>query len=224
MSQQVLPFYLVCDESGSMAGAPVDAINKSLPDLHQEIGSNPAVADKTRFCLISFSDKTEILLPLSDLSAITSMPALKPNGGTSYGQVFDVLRETINNDVNELKKQGHQVYRPTVFFLSDGQPADDWHAAYQSLTDPGWRPRPNILAFGFGQADAAVIRQVATTKAFISDGTLGPTDALKEFAKSLIRSIVNSGTSSASNSNEGSAVLVMPEQVPGYVTMEADQV
>jgi uncharacterized protein YegL len=223
MSQQILPFYLLCDESGSMAGAPVDAINQSLPELHQEIGSNPVVADKTRFCLMSFSDQTEILLPLSDLSQITSMPALKPNGGTLYGQAFDRLRNTINSDVNQLKNEGHQVYRPTVFFLSDGQPGDNWQSSYQMLIDQSWRPRPNILAFGFGQADATVIRQIATAKAFISDNSLSPADALKEFAKSLIRSIVNSGTSSGA-SDPGSAKLVMPENVPGYVTMEAEAI
>src|SRR5262245_18720111 len=106
------------------------------------------------------------------------MPALKPSGATMYGQAFDTLRETINNDVNNLKAQGHQVFRPTVFFLSDGQPNDSWQASYLALTDPGWRPRPNILAFGFGQADASVIRQVATQNAFMSDGTLGPAAAL----------------------------------------------
>ncbi|WP_027345044.1 vWA domain-containing protein [Hamadaea tsunoensis] len=223
MSQQVLPFYLVCDESGSMSGAPVDAINQSLPELHYEIGSNPVVTDKTRFCLIGFSSKAEILLPLSDLSTVTQMPMLKASGGTNYSQAFDKLRETINNDVNALKSQGHQVYRPAVFFLSDGLPNDDWHQSYQALVDPVWRPHPNILAFGFGQADTQTIQQVATTKAFIANGTLGPAAALREFAKSLIRSIVNSGTSSAAE-QAGGATLVMPDNVPGFTTIEADQV
>lgn len=224
MSQQILPFYLVCDESGSMAGEPVDTINQSLPELHYAIGSNPVVADKTRFCLIGFSDGAEILLPLSDLSSVTSMPSLKASGGTSYGNAFEKLRLTINDDVNQMKSQGHQVYRPAVFFLSDGLPGDNWDAAYKALTDPAWRPHPNILAFGFGQADENVIRQVATAKAFIANGTLGPAEALKEFAKSLIKSIVNSGMSSASAGGESSANLMMPDEVPGFTTIKADTI
>jgi uncharacterized protein YegL len=224
MSQQILPFYLVCDESGSMSGEPIKAINEALPKLHQEIGSNPVVTDKTRFCLLGFSGKAEILLPLSDLSAVTSIPALKASGGTDYAKAFDLLRQTINDDVNGLKAQGHQVYRPAVFFLSDGLPnSNGWEQSYQSLIDPGWRPHPNILAFGFGQADQKTIQQVATTKAFMADGTLGPADALQEFAKSLIRSIVNSGTQSAADQS-GGATLVMPENVPGFTTINADQV
>lgn len=223
MSQQILPFYLVCDESGSMAGVPVDAINDSLPKLHQEIGSNPAVSDKTRFCMIGFSTSADILLPLSDLSTITAMPALKASGGTNYSAAFDKLRETINADVNALKGQGHTVFRPAVFFLSDGQPNDNWHASYLALTDQAWRPHPNILAFGFGDADQSTIQQVATAKAFIANDTLGPAEALKEFAKSLINSIVNSGTSAGNSAAEG-ATLYVPDHVEGYTTLDAEPV
>jgi uncharacterized protein YegL len=223
MSQQILPFYLVCDESASMTGAPIDAINKSLPEIHQEIGGNPVVADKTRFCLISFSHEAEVLLPLSDLSDITSMPALAASGGTSYSVALDLLHDTIDKDVADLKAAGHQVLRPAVFFLTDGQPNDtaEWPAAHQRITDPSWKPRPNILAFGFGEADDTTIQQVATVRAFIADGTLGPAKALQEFAQSLIRSIINSGTSA---DPQGGMSLAMPDDVPGFTTIPAEPI
>src|SRR5689334_12382236 len=112
MSQQVLPFYLVCDESSSMAGDPIDSINKALPEIHQEIGGNPVVADKTRFALISFNHEAQVLLPLSDLSDVTSVPGLTAAGGTHYGRAFTLLRTTIEQDVARLKADGHQVLRP----------------------------------------------------------------------------------------------------------------
>lgn len=220
---QILPFYLVCDESSSMSGPPIQAINDSLPDLHSEIASNPVVADKTRFSLIGFNHQAQVLLALTDLSTVASVPALNANGGTDYSTAFNLLYDTIVKDVAALKADGHQVYRPAVFFLSDGQPNDDWSAAYQRVTAPGFVQRPNILAFGFGTADQATIQQVATVKAFIADGTLGPAAALKEFAQSLIRSIVNSGTQTAANPN-GGASLAMPDTVPGFTTLPADVV
>lgn len=223
MSQQILPFYLVCDESSSMSGGPIDAINKSLPELHQEIGGNPVVADKTRFALISFNHQAQVLLPLSDLSTVSSVPGLTASGGTNYEAVFNLLYDTISQDVAKLKADGHQVLRPAVFFLTDGQPNDtnEWPAAYQRVTDPNWGPRPNILAFGFGQADYTIIQQVATVRGFIADGTLGPAQALQEFAQSLIRSIVRSGTSADAN---GGMSLAMPDKVPGFTTIPADVV
>lgn len=187
---QLLPFYLVCDESASMAGAPIDAINSSLPDVHAEIGSNPVVADKTRFCLIGYSDQAEVLLPLADLSTLTSMPKLQAGGGTRYGPALDLLFDTISRDAAELDRAGHTVYRPAVFFLAGSPPDDDWLGSLARVTDPAWPPRPNILAFGFGLANYSDMSRIATVKAFMADGTMGPADALREFAEALIRSIV----------------------------------
>lgn len=221
MAQQVLPFYLVCDESGSMDGAPLQAINESLPKIHSEIGSHPAVADKTKFCLIGFSDSAQVLLPLSDLSSVASIPALQVAGGTNYSSAFDLLYDTIADDIQRLKANGDQVFRPAVFFLSDGQPGDSWEASYKRVTDSGWSLHPNVLAFGFGQIDEATLQRVATVKAFIADGSMGPDEALREFAQSLIQSIVNSGSRPAAG---GGLTLAVPDDVPGFTTLPADEV
>ena len=216
---QVLPFYLVCDESGSMFGEPVKAINDSLPELHAEIGSNPTVSDKTKFCFISFNHQAQVLLPLSDLSTVSSIPGLQADGGTDYSSAFDLLYDTITNDVAQLKANQDQVHRPAVFFLSDGQPGDDWKASYERLTDKNWPLHPNILAFGFGDVDASTLQKVATVRAFIADGTMGPGAALREFAKSLTQSIVNSGSNATSS---GGLTLSVPENAPGFTALPAD--
>ena len=221
MAQQVLPFYLVCDESSSMSGVPVQAINDSLPKLHTEIGSNPVVADKTKFCLIGFNHQAQVLLPLSDLSSVSSIPGLNADGGTDYSSAFDLLYNTIASDVAQLKANGDQVYRPAVFFLSDGQPGDDWSVAYQRLTDPSWPLHPNILAFGFGSVHATTLQQVATVRAYIADGSMGPDAALREFATSLIQSIVNSGSKPTSG---GALTLSVPDEVPGFTSLPADEI
>ena len=218
---QILPFYLVCDESGSMSGDPLDAINDSLPKIHTEIGSNPVVADKTKFALIGFSDYAELVLPLSDLSVITSIPALTVKGGTNYSSAFDLLYDTIAEDVKQLKASGDQVYRRAVFFLSDGQPGDNWEGSYKRLIDPSWTYHPNILAFGFGDVDATTLQHVATVRAFIADGSMGPDEALREFAQSLIQSIVNSGSKPAQG---GALTLAVPDQVPGFTSLPADEI
>jgi uncharacterized protein YegL len=219
MGQQILPFYLVCDESGSMSGAPIDAINQALPDLHQEIGLNPVVADKTQFSIIGFSDTAEVLLPLSDLSQITNLPVLSTKGGTNFASAMVCVKQEIEADVTRLKQQGHKVYRPVVFFMTDGQATDDWKAEWQELTGSHFAFRPNIVAFGIGQADASTISAVATFKAFMSNDTLSPAKALQEFATALTRSIVMSGSTQTA---EGGMTLQTPEQIPGFTALEVD--
>ncbi|MBX6169755.1 MAG: VWA domain-containing protein [Thermobispora bispora] len=223
MSEQVLPFYLVCDESYSMEGPPLDAINQELPEIYREIASNPVVADRARLGIIGFSDRAEVLLPLSDLNDVHSIPQLAPRGGTNYGAAFALLKSTIEQDVQALKQAGHRPYRPCVFFLTDGQPTYEWHQEYRSLTDPGFPPHPTILAFGFGDVDATTLQQVATFRAFIANDDISPAQALREFAKQLLNSVVQSAVASSADP-AGGARLVIPEQVKGYTTLPADPV
>src|SRR4051812_29114628 len=151
MSEQILPFYLVCDESGSMHNEIIKMNEELIPDLHQAIGTDPVVADKTRFAIIGFAEDARVLLPLCDLSLQTDMPGFVSRGTTNYGDAFKLLRAEIEKDVTALKADGNLVYRPAVFFISDGQPSqDDWHEAYEKVIDPKWKFRPNVIAFGIG--------------------------------------------------------------------------
>lgn len=220
MSEQVLPFYLVCDESGSMGGDPIQAINDSLPGLHQEVSTNPIVADKTRFSLIGFSDDAEVILNLADLSEVTSMPGLTAKNATNYGSAFRLVKSQIDKDVAMLKADGHKVYRPVVFFLSDGQPTDSWESDYRALVDASNPYHPHIVAFGIGDADESVIAKVATFRAFKADGTVSPAAALREFATSLTHSIVKSG---ATVSDTG-VNLQVPDAIPGFSSLDVDPI
>ncbi|SNT19843.1 vWA domain-containing protein [Actinacidiphila glaucinigra] len=219
---QILPFYLVCDESGSMIGPNIDAMNKALPELHQEISTNPTVADKTRFCLIGFSDDAKVLQPLVDLSDIDSLPALAGGGLTAYGEAFRALLRCIEGDVTTLKGQGHEVYRPVVFFLSDGIPTDaGWEQAHKELVQARYGPK--IIAFGIGEADPGTISQVANFRAFMQqDASVSPAQALREFAASLTRSIVRSASSIPADGSGGFA-LAVDETVPGFSTVSLDK-
>lgn len=212
----ILPFYLVCDESGSMAGGPINAMNMALPDLHRAIGTNPVVCDKTRFSIITFSDHPEVLQPLANLSQVMLLPELEPKGGTNYGAVFSLLKSEIESDVARLKGEGHRVFRPSVFFLSDGYPTDstDWQVPLNELTDPEWTAHPNIIAFGIEDADPDIIGRVGVTKAFMVNAGMSPAAALKEFATMLTRSIINSGSGAGDT-----LTPVMPVEVPGFTVI-----
>ncbi|MEU6369841.1 vWA domain-containing protein [Streptomyces sp. NPDC046931] len=219
---QILPFYMVCDESGSMAGGGVDAINSALPDLHQEISTNPSVADKTRFALIGFSTQASVLQPLADLSELTQLPSLSAGGVTSFGAAFRLLKSTIERDVADLKAEGHDVYRPVVFFLSDGIPTDEgWRTDLKELNS--FRYAPKIIAFGINDAETSTITEVANFKAFIQqDESISPAMAIREFASSLTRSIVSSATSMSAQGGEGFELQV-EEQVPGFTSLSLDK-
>jgi uncharacterized protein YegL len=116
-----------------------------------------------------------------------------------------------------LRRQSYRIHRPTVFFLSDGQPTDPvaWRRPHARLTDPTWPDRPKIVAFGIGDADAATIRTVGQFKAFLSDrGGTTPGDALHRFAEALTDSMLSTGTSTGD--------VEIPDQVRGYTALTTE--
>ena len=219
----VFPFYLCLDVSASMAGAPIDSVNEQLPLLRASIGEDPAIAEVIRFGVVTFSDLARTLLPLCDLSLVEAVPELQVEGRTSYAAAFEHLRVVIESDYHASRAGGDRWYRPAVIFISDGRPTDDrekWRAALGRLVDPGWKRRPNILSFGFGQADPAVLAEVSGSKpnrAFIAAEDAAPSRVVPELMAGLIQSIVSSSTSVYT----GEAQLVPPE-VPSMKAIPVD--
>jgi uncharacterized protein YegL len=219
----VFPFYLCLDVSASMAGAPLDSVNRQLPLLRASIGEDPAIAEVIRFGVITFSDVATTVLPLSDLSLVEAVPELSPQGRTSYAAAFHHLRTVIETDYHASRSGGDRWYRPAVIFISDGRPTDDterWQAAHRRLTDPSWKRRPNILAFGFGDADSGVLTAVTESKpnrAFIAIEGAEPSKVVPELMAGLIQSIVSSSASVYT----GEAQLVPPE-VPSMTPIPVD--
>ena len=216
--EQILPFYILCDESASMSyNGGIDAINVGLPELHAAIAADPLVSDKSRICLISFSDDAEVLVPLSRAADIDQMPGMAERGSTCYGEAFRMLKALIPQDIANLKADGYQVFRPAVFFISDGEPTDsDWRDSHRELTDRASNPHaPNIIAFGVDAADAATIGEVATKAAFQAEAGINPGSALREIMKALTTSIVESGGSST-------PTFVIPSAPDGVIAIELD--
>lgn len=89
---QVLPMYFVGDESHSMAGDPIAAVNQGLIDLRDEVAKHPLIGKKVRFGIITFADTAETRLELSELSEDVVLPTLAPRGrGTSYASALEAV-------------------------------------------------------------------------------------------------------------------------------------
>jgi len=180
------------------------------------------IGKKVRFGIITFADTAQTRLELSELTDELILPTLATRGrGTSYESAFEALRVTIPADVALLKASGYQVHRPSVFFLSDGLPTErrsGWHARLQELRDPAFAERPNILAFGVGEADPDVIRRVASAPryAFMMLDGVSTAGAISEFAASMLNSMV----SSAERLDRGETTIEF-EKPEGFVALDA---
>jgi uncharacterized protein YegL len=197
---QLLPMYVVVDESTSMSNC-MGELNAGLKSLHDTLLVESMTAAKVRIAILGFSDDVQERLALSDLRYVPQLPQLYNRGGTSYGAAFADLARRIPADVGSLKAQGYTVYRPTVVFLSDGQPTDQsWEAQRHLLLDRATNPAaPNIIACGIGQARPETILAVATRPEFafvaVHGAQVGP--AVAEFCTTLTTSIIKSVSAAA---------------------------
>ena len=184
----VFPVFLLIDVSASMAGGAIEAVNAALPDLKKEMSSNPTTGEIARVGVVTFSNTGRTVIPLSDLAEV-DLPEIMVEGGTNFAAGFTEVKRAIDSGLRALPK-GTPFYRPVVFFMSDGmhQAAEDWRQALRELTDRSWKLAPEIVAFGFADAKAEALQQIATRYAFMSKDT-DPVEQVREIMQALLGSI-----------------------------------
>ena len=207
MTIPAIPVYIAIDTSASLAGT-IHEVNQALAAFVDYLTSEPRVGSKVELSVISFSDHATLQQDMEPASAIRA-PTLSSGGATAFGPVFRLLRELIPGDVIRLQSRGRQVYRPIVYFITDGMPNDrDWQTALDDLQADTFRERPTIVAFGFGTADPITLSIVAGERgrAFLVSQAIDPGEA----ARSAVEVLRQSLASSVQSSTSGQPGLAIP--------------
>lgn len=159
--QVLMPFYVICDVSGSMSfNNAIGELNTALRELVADICKSPVTADLTMLSVISFNDSAHVAQPLARPDQV-NLPTLTAGGGTSFAAALEKYHRTFEADRAKLKAAGSMVYRPCVFFLTDGypNPGDPYQETFGRLlswdptTKTGNKAFPYVVSYGF--ADAA---------------------------------------------------------------------
>jgi uncharacterized protein YegL len=164
--QSVMPFYLICDVSASM-WQEMTALHAGVMRLWEAIVQSPIINAVARICVMTFSDDARVVVGLRQMSDLPEgMPKFAYENQTHYGAAFRMLAREIPRDYAELRRHGHNVFRPCVYFLTDGEPSDhNWRQALSDmLSDAGMarmRAYPIIVPFGFRDATDSTLRRLA---------------------------------------------------------------
>jgi uncharacterized protein YegL len=207
--QAVMPFYVICDVSGSMSG-DMNALNTGIADLRQEIMKDPVADDLTMLSIIAFDDTARTVVPLDFPTAITLQP-LKCGGLTNYTAAFQEFHRAFEADRRRLRGEGKRVFRPCVFFITDGEPTSTDHLqVFQQLFgyDPGTKQGnsayPYVTLFGFRQATDATMKALAYPnfgekkgRYFLARQNASVSDLLKAMTGMIATSVLSSSQSAA---------------------------
>jgi uncharacterized protein YegL len=154
-----LPVYILIDCSESMAGEPIEAVQRGLVTMLQQLRRNPHALETVWLSVITFDARAQIAVPLTELSDFT-IPTINIKPGTALGSALRLLTERIKRDVQKTTAETKGDYRPIVFLLTDGQPTDTWEDAADMLKLV--KPKlANIYAIGCGNdVDFGVLTQI----------------------------------------------------------------
>ncbi len=211
----VLPCYLALDTSDSMAGPALDAASMELARLWDAVAADPRLAAACRLAVVTFDAEARVHVPLSAPAAghrPARLAATRP--ATDYAAAFTLLRRLVTDDLATLRAEGLRPVRPAVFLLTDGRPTRGaWPPAHAALTEPTWPDAPEVVAFGFGDAAAAVVRRIGTAGAYLpapasGGGAPAPAGMLATFVSFLLAALGNS----LAGPRLG---LALPPEVPG---------
>jgi len=168
-----LPVYLLLDCSGSMAGAPIEAVRRGVELFLQEVQSDPFARETVHLGVITFDSDARMITP--GLVPIDQFqpPQLSASGSTSLGKALRVLRESLDRDVRPAvrgKEKGD--WKPLVFILTDGEPTDDWQTPRQEILERQQRKVLNVITVGCGpHINEQNLRAIAIGPSFRMDNS-----------------------------------------------------
>lgn len=221
--QLVMPFYLICDVSYTMRNE-IRALHNGITRICEEIQSSPLLDDVAYIGVLIFADTTRVIVPLGRMSEAT-VPPFGHEQAANYGQAFRKLAREMADDYESLVWKGFRVYRPCVYFLTDGEPADlDWQSTFdqtlseRAMTQAGVpRGYPIFVPFGFREAKLDTLRQLAFPPGR-SKWYHAQHDSFAEALTGLMEIIMRSVMSSSNSGAVGAPVHDLPDPTRPWIS------
>jgi hypothetical protein len=225
-SDQVIPFYFVCDVSAG-GSAVLDDLSATLRYIQRDMTKTSGDAAMS---VIAFDSRARTVTPLATPAGSPQPRLTAGDGRRSYGAALREFHRAFEADRTRLTAAGARIFRPTVFFLTHGDPDDADHAevlrsllGYEPRSKRGNRAYPNILPIGLPGAREKSLAALAYPdfgdaakrgRWFAARPGTDRRQALKSIADAICGSIRDTQASAA----QGTPTFVPPASITGLIT------
>lgn len=210
----VSPQILLADVSPSMIPY-LSELTEYTRHLVEEIRGEPDAARIAHLALATFDSQARVVLPftqIKDESLIIDTLTCQ-GSSTNYGAGFDLIH-TMLDQARDLAHGPNgtklAIYRPTLYMLSDGAPNPGWESSLARLNQH--KARPNILCFGFGQADIDLLKTISPNHTYQAQPGQSMKAILEAIMEIILRSVIAAsaenphGYAAATNSSNGALI------------------
>lgn len=205
-----LPIYLLLDTSGSMAGAPIQAVNQGVNLLYNELMNDPSAIETVYISVITFESQAKMVTPLTELTQFVP-PQLNAGGSTSLGAALRLLGDSLDRDVitNSPNRKGD--YKPLIFLMTDGMPTDSWEHEADKIKNRSRSKVATIIALGCGGGvDTNTLKRITEIVLLMDNVT---PDMIAQYFKWVSQSVSTASVSAqAAGAGQAQANLPPPPQ------------
>lgn len=150
---------LLLDNSYSMTGAPIDALNAGLYEFKQALLADSLARKRVELALVTFGP-VEIVTGFTTVDEFDP-PHLKAREMTPMGQAITVGLDLLERRKQVYRDHGIQYYRPWLFLLTDGAPTDPIDDAMRQLHEAQAEKKCTFFPVGVGEADMSTLKKLA---------------------------------------------------------------
>ena len=124
------PCLVLVDVSGSMKGAPIDALNQGIQAFKEDLSKDTVASNRVEVALVAFNDEVVVH---NDFCTIDNFnpPKLVDSGTTHMGSAVIKALDMIEARKAVYKANGISYYRPWVFLITDGAPYGEDAAIFE---------------------------------------------------------------------------------------------
>ena len=158
------PCVLLLDTSGSMQGAPIEALNQGLLSFKDELTKNPLASRRVEVSIVTFDSNINVVQDFVTADQFTP-PILTAQGLTTMGAGIHISLDLIQERKAQYRSNGVAYYRPWIFMITDGEPQGEpdeaVEQASQRLQGDETNKRVAFFSVGVENANMARLSQLA---------------------------------------------------------------